>query len=77
MTAKHLGLCTRLKKLGFTTGSQMRLYGEVFELLSEPIVMADDTVLVDATEKKSGRSRRVPLPLPIVNMASVSRDVAA
>jgi hypothetical protein len=29
--------------------------------MSEPIVIADHVVLVDATEKKSGMSRRVPL----------------
>jgi hypothetical protein len=50
----------------------MKLYGEVLELTSEPIVIADDVVLVDATAKKSGKSRRVPIPLPIVNMASAA-----
>ena len=48
----------------------MKLYGEVFEVVSEPIVMADNMVLVDATEQKSGQARRVRIPLPIVHMAS-------
>ena len=47
----------------------MKLYGEVFELVGEPIVVADNVVLVDTTEKKSGLSRRVRIPLPIVHMA--------
>jgi hypothetical protein len=76
MTEKQVLLSTRLKKLGFTKGSQMKLYGEVFELVSEPIVMADNLVLVDATEKTSGRSRRVRIPLPIVNMANGARSAA-
>jgi hypothetical protein len=70
MTEKQIILFTSLKRLGFTTGNQIKLYGEVFELVSEPIVMADNMVLVDATEKKSGQSRRVRIPLPIVHMAS-------
>ena len=72
MTEKQVGLSTRLKLLGFTKGNQMKLYGEILELVSEPIVMADNVVLVDATEKKSGRSRRVRIPLPVVNMASAA-----
>jgi len=72
MTEKQDNLSARLKRLGFTKGNQMKLYGEVFELVSEPILMADNVVLVDATEKKSGLSRRVRIPLPIVNMASAA-----
>ena len=70
MTKQQVSLCTRLKQLGFTQGNQMKLYGEEFELHSEPIVMGDNLVLVDAVEKKSGRLRRVRIPLPIVNMAN-------
>jgi len=69
MTEKQAKLSQRLKLLGFTKGHQMRLYGEVFDLVSEPIFVADNVVLVDATEMKSGKSRVVTLPLPIVNMA--------
>lgn len=76
MTEKEVIIFTSLKRLGFTTGNQIRLYGEIFELVGEPIVIADNMVLVDATEKKSGQSRRVRIPLPIVNMASRERQAA-
>ena len=76
MTEKSLSLCTRLQGLGFTPGNQMKLYGEEFEVLGEPIVIGDDLVLVDAIEKKSGRLRRVRIPLPIVNMANAKRSAA-
>ncbi len=72
MTEKQINLSARLKRLGFTKGYQIKLYGEVFELVSEPILMADNVVLVDAVERKSGLSRRVRIPLPIVNMASAA-----
>lgn len=69
MTEEQARLAKRLERLGFTKGNQITLYGEIFELVGEPIVMSDSVVLVDATEKKSGLSRRVRIPLPIVNMA--------
>ena len=72
MTEKQINLSARLQRLGFTKGNRMKLYGEVFQLVSEPIFIADNVVLVDATEAKSGLSRRVRIPLPIVNMASAA-----
>ena len=50
----------------------MRLYGQEFELLSDPIVMADGLIFVDAIEKKSRQPRRVRIPLTIVNRAAGS-----
>jgi len=54
----------------------MKLYGEVFEFLSEPIVLTDDVVFVDATERKTGQTRRVRIPLPIVNIANRQQNAA-
>ena len=60
MTEKEVIISSSLQRLGFTTGNQIRLYGEVFELISEPIIMADNLVLVDATEKRSGAIETCP-----------------
>ena len=65
-------LSTRLKNLGFTRGSQMKLYGEKFEVAGEPVVVTDELVLVDAIETKSGHLKRVRIPLPILKMANDS-----
>lgn len=54
----------------------MKLYGENFEFLSEPIVMTDDVVLMDAAVTKTGQTRRVRVPLPIVTMARRERTAA-
>jgi hypothetical protein len=70
MSASHAVLCAKLKQLGFAERSEMRLYGEEFEFLSDPIVIADGAVFVDAREKRSSQTRRIPIPLPIVNMAN-------
>ena len=72
MSEKQTNLSRRLKLLGFAKGHQMKLYGEVFDLVSEPIFMADNVVLVDTTERRSGQSQLVPLPLLIVNMATAA-----
>jgi hypothetical protein len=76
MSARHALLCAKLKQLGFTPENRMRLYGEEFEFLSDPIVMGDGTVFVDAIEKRSRQARRIRIPLPIVNMANAGRTAA-
>jgi hypothetical protein len=70
MTAIQLYLCERLKQLGFSRNSQIKLYGSQFELVSDPLVISEDVVLVDALERKSGQSCRVRIPLNIVRMAT-------
>jgi len=59
----------RLKGLGFALGTQMKLYGEEFEVAGEPIIVDEKIVMVDAIEKKSGERKRVRIPLPILNIA--------
>ena len=54
----------------------MRLYGEEFKFLSDPTVLADSKVVVDAIEKRSRLARRIFIPLPIVNMADTERKAA-
>lgn len=76
MTIKNIELCTRLQRLGFTEGNQMTLYGEIFEFLGEPIIVSDEVILMDATERKTGQTRRLRVPLPIVKMVSAERAAA-
>ena len=70
MTSQQSNLNLRLQKLGFTLGTQMRLYGERFEIAGEPIIFSEKLVLVDAIEMESGKLKRVRIPLPILNMAT-------
>jgi hypothetical protein len=76
MTTRQSVLCERLKRLGFAQENQMKLYGLEFEFLSDPIVVEEDLILLDAVEKKSGQLRRVRIPLPIVKMARAERRAA-
>jgi hypothetical protein len=79
MTAIQVRLCERLKQLGFSRQSRIRLYGSQFELVGDPLVISNDVVFVDAVEQKSGESCRVRIPLNIVRMATeqASQTVAA
>jgi hypothetical protein len=70
MTVTQVHLCEKLKQLGFSRESQIRLYGSQFELVGDPLVISDDVVFVDAVERKSGESSRVRIPLNIVKMAT-------
>lgn len=76
MTSHNSRLCERLKRLGFAQENQMKLYGQEFELLSDPVIVGNDLVFVDAIEKKSRQQRRVRIPLPIVHMANNQRTAA-
>ena len=76
MTGPKQPLNEKLKNLGFAHGNRMRLYGEIFEMASEPIIVTESLVLVDAIETRSGSHRRLRIPLPILRMASESRKAA-
>lgn len=70
MTVQQVHVCERLKRLGFTKQGQITLYGSRFALVSDPLVMGNDLVLVDEVDQKSGLLRRVRIPLMIVKVAT-------
>jgi hypothetical protein len=65
MPEKLLPLITTLKGLGFTQRNQIKLYGKIFQITSEPLVATGVVAFVKAIERKSGRLRYVRLPLPL------------
>ena len=69
-------LCEAIKRLGYAKNSQVRLYGEVFDLVSDPVSVGENFVFVDALERKSGRVRRVRIPPTIVQTARKKRRAA-
>jgi len=67
--SKLHNLSNVLKKLGYASQHHVKLYGQEFQLLNDPVAMSDSLVVVDAIETKSGRTLRVRIPLNVVNMA--------
>lgn len=66
-------LVRKLQSLGFARGNQMRLYGRKFEIVSEPIIIAHNLVMMDAIDAATGKAERVSIPLPVLKMAGASR----
>ena len=76
MAIRNQPLNEKLKHLGFAPGNRMRLYGEIFEMANDPIVVNESLVLMDAVETRSGEHRRLRIPLPVLRMASESKKAA-
>ena len=69
MTKEHdqqLVICERLRKLGYARARHMRLYGEEFYLISDPIPDGDGFA-VEGIARGSGKSRYIRIPLSIVH----------
>ena len=64
-------LCETIRRLGYAKGNQVRLYGEAFELVSDPVSVGENFVFVDALERRSGKVKRVRIPPTIVQMARI------
>jgi hypothetical protein len=47
----------------------MRLYGRKFEIVSEPIIIARNLVMIDAIDPAAGKVERVRIPLPVLKTA--------
>jgi len=62
----HQVICDRLQELGYAREKNIRLYGEEFHLLSDP--MADgDGFAVEGITRISTSVRRVRIPLSLVS----------
>lgn len=69
MTQQQIALCERLKRLGYEKDKLLRMYGQEFDLISDPITISEHLYVVDAIERKTKHKRRVCIPLPVLNMA--------
>lgn len=69
---KAEAICRRLVALGYTKQKRVRMYGEEFELTSNPFV-DEDSFAVHAVSTRSGRTRQLHIPLSVVR--SVTRRV--
>jgi hypothetical protein len=58
--------CVRLKKLGYTVGRHMDLYGEHIVLVSDPFA-TDNCVAVRAKSVKDPTVRTIELPVAIIS----------
>jgi len=67
-------ICDRLKKIGYAISSRIRMYGEDFEVTSNPYPDGKG-ISVEAVSKREKRARVLRIPLPILQ--TVARGRAA
>ncbi len=58
-------VCARVRHLGYARSSRVRLYGEEFEVVSDPFPEADG-VAVHVTSKKDSKIRVLQLPATVL-----------
>ena len=68
--------CTRIKQLGYVASRRVRIYGEEFELLSDPFPQADQ-IAIRAKAKSDSRGRILRLPVTIVQVGRRQQVTAA
>ena len=73
MTLEQATLCETIKRMGYTTNTQMMLYGRRFELVSDPVCIGNNLVFVRVQELGSVRVAWARLPLTIVRIAQDNR----
>lgn len=61
-------ICEKLKKLGFARSNHIKLYGEQFQLVSDPFPH-ETGIAVEATRGDGKAPRTIRLPLTILRMA--------
>jgi hypothetical protein len=71
---RQIVICERLIELGYAQERHIRLYGEEFYLLSNPIPDGDG-FSIDGVARRSGSHRRIRVPLSIV--VTIQRQLAA
>lgn len=67
-------VCERLKALGYAHRNRIKIYGEEFDLTSNPIADGNGFA-IEAISRKSGNARMLRIPLSILQM--ITRDLAA
>ena len=68
--------CARIKQLGYVASRRVRIYGEEFELLSDPFPQADQ-IAIRAKAKGDSRVRILRLPVTIVQGGIGQQQVKA
>jgi hypothetical protein len=80
MTSSHTSsveeICARVKQLGYEPTKRIRLYGEEFEVISDPFPTAGG-IAVHVKSKNGSETRMVQLPATIVQGVSGTLPKAA
>jgi hypothetical protein len=62
-------VCAEVKKFGYSVSQQIRIYGEEFEVLSDPFP-SDGGIAIEVRSKRSCEARVLQLPRTVIQRAS-------
>ncbi|MGA7931369.1 MAG: hypothetical protein WCA20_35915 [Candidatus Sulfotelmatobacter sp.] len=71
-----LEICEHVKHLGYSASKSVRLYGEQFEVVSDPFPEADG-IAVHVTTKKDSKIRVLQIPATVLQSAKRRGRTAA
>ena len=62
-------ICDRLKNMGYAQSKRIRIYGQEFEVVSNPFPQGDG-IAIQAMSKKETHARILPLPLSVLQIVT-------
>jgi hypothetical protein len=68
-------VCARLQKMGYAESKRVRIYGQDFEIISNPFPQGNG-IAVRAYSKRDLQARTLQIPLPVLQMLGKSKKIA-
>ena len=68
-------MCARLQKMGYARSKHIRMYGQEFEVVSDPFPQGDG-IAIQAFSKRETQARTLRLPLSILQVVTRKKNVA-
>lgn len=69
-------MCAQIKKFGYAVSQKIRIYGEEFEVLSDPFP-SDGGVAIEVRSRRTAQSRLLQLPATVIGRANTKVSQAA
>jgi len=69
-------LCARIRQFGYAASQRIRIYGEDFEVLSDPFP-SEGGIAIEVCSKRTSQTRVLQLPSTIIQRVSETRRRAA
>lgn len=65
-------VCAQIKQFGYTVSQRIRIYGEEFEVLSDPFP-SDGGIAIRVSSKRTSQTRVLQLPATVIHRVSARR----
>jgi hypothetical protein len=69
-------VCARIRQFGYAASQKIRIYGEEFEVLSDPFP-SDGGIAIQVRSKRTSQARVLQLPATVIHRVSQSKLRAA